>query len=88
VLIIGIFSGTKNLRVADMTIVPIQIATHTCETAYAIGEKVTISTSRLTLLDQCLINSAGLCYCRIYLFLIGLEGILLRYEPENENEYT
>lgn len=80
-LIIGIFSGTKNLRVADMTIV-------TCETAYAIGEKVTISTSRLTLLDQCLINSAGLCYCRIYLFLIGLEGILLRYEPENENEYT
>ncbi|KAH7909679.1 alcohol oxidase [Hygrophoropsis aurantiaca] len=31
--------GTKNLRVVDMSIVPIHIAAHTLDTAYAIGEK-------------------------------------------------
>jgi hypothetical protein len=35
-----IISGTKNLRVADLSIAPLHIAAHTCDTAYAIGEKV------------------------------------------------
>ena len=40
---LGLFSGTTNVRIADMSIVPIHIAAHTCETAYAIGEKVSLN---------------------------------------------
>lgn len=31
--------GTKNLRIADMSVAPMHIAAHTMDTAYAIGEK-------------------------------------------------
>lgn len=31
--------GTKNLRVADLAVIPLHIAAHTQATAYAIGEK-------------------------------------------------
>jgi choline dehydrogenase-like flavoprotein len=32
--------GTQNLRVADASIMPLHIATHTQQTVYAIAEKV------------------------------------------------
>jgi len=32
--------GTTNLRIADISIVPLHIAAHTQATAYVIGEKV------------------------------------------------
>jgi len=31
--------GTKNLRIVDLSIAPLQLATHTQSVAYSIGEK-------------------------------------------------
>lgn len=35
-------SGTQNVRVVDMSIAPLNLAAHLVDTAYAIGEKVSI----------------------------------------------
>jgi len=32
--------GTKNLRVADLSVAPLEVSAHTQATAYAIGEKM------------------------------------------------
>lgn len=38
---VGQVYGTKNLRIADLSVVPLHFAAHTQATAYAIGERRT-----------------------------------------------
>lgn len=35
-------SGTQNVRVVDMSIAPLHLAAHLLDTAYAIGERVSV----------------------------------------------